>query len=180
MTMRAWWIMAIASLVLVGTPALATENDPTLQALRGELAFFVGQDDEAITSLLAHLDTLASEMAPRLARVHAADEEQVRWLLRDRVLDNLGHKRALEGPDGETFPLTADEIRRTVIGYEAYKIEAYVTAGVFPKRYFGYLDGKWDTATHEVTLVETTHTCTEVINAWLAESSYEFRVTAAR
>ena len=72
------------------------------------------------------------------------------------VVANLREKRALAGGKGEAFLLTADEIRETVIGYEVFKAEVFVSSGVFPKRYFGYVDGKWDTAPFEARLRELT------------------------
>jgi len=66
---------------------------------------------------------------------------QVKTLYLSRVVDNLKQKLDLPG-----FILSQDQIRRTVIGYESFKLEKYVKSGVFPKRYFGYFDLQYDTA----------------------------------
>ncbi len=132
-----------------------------------------------ITGLIEHLDAAAADLATELQAVDAVRREDLEALLRDRVRENLAAKALLPGSDGEIFPLTGDEIRRTVIEYEAFKIEAYVTSGVFPKRYFGYFDGKWDTAGHERTLALTTHECVGVINEWLRESGDPLRINDA-
>ena len=61
------------------------------------------------------------------------------------VVANLTAKQDASPP----FELSVDAIERQVIGYEAFKLESYVTSGVFPKRYFGYLDGERDTGAVE-------------------------------
>ena len=136
-------------------------------------------DSEAASRLEARLDGAAAELATRLRAVGDAPDGDVGLLLRDRVRANLVAKAELAGPGGEAFPLDEEDIRRTVIDYEAFKIEAYVTSGVFPKRYFGYFDGKWDTAAHEATLAGATHTSVEVINRWLVETGQPLRVNDA-
>ncbi len=50
---------------------------------------------------------------------------------------------------------STDELRRRVIDFEVWKCARYLSAGVFPKRYFGYLDGRGDTQIAERTLKET-------------------------
>ena len=42
--------------------------------------------------------------------------------------------------------LDAETAKRTVVEYEMFKAESFVTGGVFPKRYFGYFDERHDTA----------------------------------
>ncbi len=170
--------LLMAAVLLSVTPqdeSREARADPTEISLDASLQAFVG-DDEAVDRLLTAVDDTARDLTPRLAAVGPATEDQVTWLLRDRVLDNLEHKQGLGQQRGRGFAMDEDEIRRTVIGYEAFKIEAYVTSGVFPKRYFGYVDGKWDTAIHEYTLAQTTHTAVEVINRWLAEQGDPLRI----
>ena len=136
-------------------------------------------DGESASRLVEHLDKTSTDLAERLHKIDDAGNEDVDRLLRAQVRANLDAKAKLTGPAGEIFPLTEEEIRRTVIDYEAFKIEAYVTSGVFPKRYFGYFDGKWDTAEHERTLAAITHTSVEVINAWLVETDQPLRINDA-
>ncbi|MBW2258082.1 MAG: hypothetical protein JRI25_26260 [Deltaproteobacteria bacterium] len=50
---------------------------------------------------------------------------------------------------------------------------------MFPKRYFGYFDGKYDTAPLERRLRDATARSAEVIDAWQEEKGVPVRVTAA-
>ena len=168
-------ITAVATFIFV-TPFCAASADPLFEPLQDSLDYFLLHDD-AVDRLIEHTGNTAHGLTPRLAAVGPASEEQVRFLLIEQVVANLERKRAAVGPHGESFPLTEDEIRSTVIEYEAYKIESYVTSGVFPKRYFGYFDGKWETAAHEYILADTVHTAVEVINDWLAAESDPIRIT---
>ena len=148
----------------------------------GDLAEILARfaaDPDAVSRLLVHLDTSAEALATRLGATAPVEGEDVEDLLRERVAGNLAAKARLTGPEGEPFPLAEDEIRRTVIDYEAFKIEGYVTSGVFPKRYFGYFDGKWDTAERERTLAWTTHESVRVINDWLGETGQPWRINDA-
>ena len=62
-------------------------------------------------------------------------------------------RRRLEGYPSEL--LTPERVRRDIVDYEAFKLQTYVTSGVTPKRYFGYLDGELDTAEEERVLRST-------------------------
>ena len=81
--------------------------------------------------------------------------------------------------DGHPFPLTARTIRRTVVDYEAFKLATYVSAGVFPKRYFGYFDLVWDTAAYEKRLRSVVHRAVAIANAGLAAEGSPVRITDA-
>lgn len=91
------------------------------------------------------------------------------------VVANLEGKRGASPP----FELTADAIEHQVIGYEAFKLESYVASGVFPKRYFGYLDGKRDTGEVERSIRATVTATREACNTWLAEQGEPWRITDA-
>ncbi len=91
------------------------------------------------------------------------------------VVANLTAKQGASPP----FELTADVIERQVIGYEAFKLERYVTSGVFPKRYFGYLDGKRDTGEVERSIRTTVSATRVACNAWLTEQGEPWRITDA-
>lgn len=82
----------------------------------------------------------------------------------ENIAQNLADKQSLPLFDGKSFPLTADELKRVVIDYEIFKMKTYLSAGVFPKRYFGYFDERWDTAPRERVLREVTHTAVKLIN----------------
>ncbi len=169
-------ITAVATLCFV-TPLCATSADPLSDPLRETIDYFLLHDSAGIERLILHVDDTSASLTPRLAEIGPATEEQVRTLLVEQVTANLEAKRDANGPHGESFPMTEDEIRTTVIDYEAYKIEAYVTSGVFPKKYFGYFDGKWETAEHEYILAVTVHTAVGIINSWLEAEGDPLRVT---
>jgi len=163
----------------VAETEVESESGPETEAVAEDPAVAIGRfvDAEATSRLVEHLDRAASDLGKRLRATGDAGDDDVGRLLRTQVCANLDAKARLAG--GEIFPMTEDEIRRTVIDYEVFKIEAYVSSGVFPKRYFGYFDGKWDTAEHEGTLARTTHTSVEVINAWLVETDQPLRINDA-
>ena len=130
-------------------------------------------------ALLAELARLAQKTAADLAGIPGPKPGAISEELWRQVAQNLEAKRALPKVGGRTFPLTADEIRRTVFGYEAFRLETYVTAGVFPKRYFGYFDLKWDTAPYERRLREVVHGAVSTLNAALAANGSAVRITDA-
>lgn len=113
------------------------------------------------------LDRTAGELATQLG----ADPALVRARLGKAVADNLAAKGDLE--------LSPDEIGRTVVDYEAFKLGTYVSAGVFPKRYFGYFDLRHDTVDAEWTLREVTDCTVRLINAHQESTGSPVRVSAA-
>lgn len=137
----------------------ATMYDRAAAAIGGYIAA-----EEPRTELLAHLSRTAGDVADRLAKLDAGSHGSIQSLLYANVAANVEAKLADENADGMPLPLTTDELRRTVIDYEAFKLENYVRSGVFPKRYFGYFDGKWDTAAHEATLIDTVRRAVTFIN----------------
>ena len=116
-------------------------------------------------ALVAHLDESAAALSARLNAVGPADPRRVAEILDEQVARNLAEKLALR--DAGALTLDAARLRRTVLDYEAFKLETYVRSGVFPKRYFGYFDLEADTAADEWTLRETVRCATGVINPWL-------------
>ena len=95
------------------------------------------------------------------------------------VVANLAAKREEGERVGVPFPLEEGEIERTVIDYEAFKLRTFLTAGVFPKRYFGYLDDEWDTAEQEKVLRDTVRAAVAVCNEDLAARGSPLRLTHA-
>ncbi len=81
----------------------------------------------------------------------------------------------LEGLAG--LPMTEEKLRRQVIEFEAWKRDTMVSAGVFPKRYFGWFDGEGDTAQDEFRMQEVVIQCRRTINAWSAGRGSDVRVT---
>jgi len=107
------------------------------------------------------------------------NDAQLRAEVAANVARNLDEKRALLPVAGTAFSLTVEEIQRTVIDYEVFKLRTYISSGVFPKRYFGYFDGKWDTAEQERTLQRVVHGAVGVINTFQKAAKSPVRVTDA-
>lgn len=177
-------LLLLLSLLMLGCPAASSEPvvappapDPTpaptrLEAALGAFGNAPGLAGEIESAIAAHAARLSVEL-PTTTPTPVAD---LRAALLDQVCANLEAKAALRGSSGETFPLSADDVRRTVVDYEAFKLSAYASSGVSPKRYFGYFDRRWDTAEHEQRLVEVIRASTPVINAWLTEQGEPWTV----
>ncbi len=125
--------------------------------------------EEAVPELRAFLSTEADrdqtvQYLKREVRRVFPDDPKLRALALENIAQNLADKLTLHPPGGTQFTLTPEELRRTVIDYELFKLKTYLSSGVFPKRYFGYFDEKWDTAAHERVLREVTHAAVKLIN----------------
>lgn len=107
----------------------------------------------------------------QLADAERSLDAQLAPALRSEVTKNLDEKCKAR------LPMSASDIARTVVAYEAFKLSTYVRAGVFPKRYFGYFDEKGDTAPYEVRLREVTKKVVRAINARQAEAKSPVRLT---
>jgi hypothetical protein len=121
--------------------------------------------------LEADLAKAARALQARATKVERCEEKDVASLLTRLVAENLAQKHALH------FPLDAARLRRQVIQAEAFKVETFVATGVFPKRYFGYLDEQWDTAAAERRLKATARKAAHACNRWLENIKAPFRVT---
>lgn len=143
--------------------AYATELDEARAALAASVP------EAELAPLMSELERVAGEAERSLSRVGDAAGARERVYL--AVAQNLREKQAA------ALPMSADAIRRTVIGYEGFKLSAYVEGGVFPKRYFGYLDGQGDTAAYEARLERAARASVEVLNAWQAEQGRPVRVS---
>ncbi|HSA24186.1 MAG TPA: hypothetical protein P5076_22185 [Myxococcota bacterium] len=75
------------------------------------------------------------------------------------------------------LPHPAGDLRRTVLDFEAWKLVRFVRSGVFPKRYFGYLDRRNDTAALEGRLRDITRRVVAVSNAYQAERGHPVRIS---
>jgi len=158
----------LLALLFVGPGAV---DPPPVDPLAAAVRAFVA-DAAFAGELRGRIEAHAARLAPALTAEPAALEA----LLTAQVVANLQAKASLATPGGERFPMSADDVRRTVVDYEAFKLGSYVTSGVFPKRYFGYFDGKWDTAAQERRLVEVVRACTDASNAFLAGQGDPWRV----
>jgi hypothetical protein len=158
----------------LAAPPIAVRSGPRAVIAADLDAFGITATQKA--SLLAELDRLAQKTARELA---GSKPDAIAGALWRQVAKNLEAKRALPAVSGRGLPLGADELRRTVFGYEAFKLATYATAGVFPKRYFGYFDLKWDTAPDERRLREVVHGAVGTLNAALHEQGSPVRLTDA-
>ncbi|MHB8877690.1 MAG: hypothetical protein ACYC8T_28700 [Myxococcaceae bacterium] len=149
-------------LLLAAAPAFAASDTPGDDLIRA----FV-RDPAAAKGVLAHLDTVLQD--------HAGSDPRLRAALMREVTANLGKKRAL----GPAFTLSPGELERTVIDYEAFKLRTFAASGVFPKRYFGYFDERWDTAAREAQLRHAVCAAVDELNAAEAAQSSPLRFTDA-
>lgn len=108
-----------------------------------------------------------------LAASPPSRDADTRAYLKLAVERNLAEKAALG------LELDARTVERTVVEYEAFKLDTFLSSGVFPKRYFGYFDLRHDTAAHEKILRETIREATAIINAYQAARAQPTRVNDA-
>ncbi len=146
--------------------------------LRAVLGYFVKEKAE-IEKLVVVLAAESRKLEEKMAAIGGtAGKDQLRLQLRRQVVANLRAKIKLS-PPGSTFPLRADEIERSVIGYERFKLEKYVSSGVFPKRYFGYFDCKYDTAADEIRLRRTVKQAVTIVNQLQEQKKSPLRISDA-
>ena len=149
-------------------PATLADAEPKV-VVQQHLRTFVSEP-EAL-SLEADLAKAAAALHTRVKKTDRCDADDVELLLTRLVAENLQQKHA------QHFPLDAARIRRQVIAAEAFKVETFVSTGVFPKRYFGYLDEQWDTAAAERRLKIAARKAAHACNRWLENVKAPFRVT---
>lgn len=158
-------------LVAAGASAAAppaTDPEASSQArLRRVLARFL-PDEASIGSVASGIETeIGGLPAGYFAHPAGVSEVAVRDLLRRNIIANLEEKAALASAAGAaSYPLDAGEILSTVAGYEVFKLEVFLRSGVFPKRYFGCFDGKWDTAEYEIRLLRRAHEVVVAVNEY--------------
>ncbi|MFL5321218.1 MAG: hypothetical protein ACJ790_16275 [Myxococcaceae bacterium] len=152
---------AVGAAIAAEQKLAASPDDPLTQVL---------DDPSRAPELRLFRDRAITEAAKGDAKVKA--------LLLANIDENLREKAKLQWK-GQRFHLGAEALRRTVIEYEIWKYRAYVSSGVFPKRYFGYFDGAWDTAAREKELKETTHSAVSVVNAFAQKHGGAVRITDA-
>jgi len=165
-------VLALLALLIVPPASGATPEEE----VRASLAFYVSEPAE-VDRLVGRMEEEARGVAGRL-RAAGYDPSGIEDAVARNVAENLGEK-VRQSRSGPVLPMSAEDIERTVIGYEAFKAESFVTSGVFPKRYFGYFDGKYDTAPLEGRLREATARSVAVIDAWQEEHGAAVRVTDA-
>jgi hypothetical protein len=127
------------------------------------------KDRVAEQAALTRLGQEAKGLEARLSRLQRAPA--MAGTLEREVTQNLALKVAAG------FPLTATQLERQVIDYEAFKVETFVKTGVFPKRYFGYVDEAWDTGPYERRLKVAAKAAAGACNRWLEAEGAALRVT---
>jgi hypothetical protein len=185
---RPLFVLAGPCLLLIACLA-AREREPPLEApppealappppetLDDALRHFLDDPAEA-AALRAELAVEAEALAGRLSEHGPAEPERVRGILEQQVEARLYSWVAKD--QHQPLPVDAERIRRQAIQWESWRLERYVSSGVFPKTYFGFFDEAWDTAEHERTLRRTTACTRRVINAWQVERGSPLRVTDA-
>lgn len=167
-----WLLVGLLTVACTRARAVTPDAGQPVRVTNGEgvglRAQFASLDAGFLNDELEHT---ATALSVRLGAVSPVDRGAVWQQLQQRVAENLEAKRAAG------FPLQVERIRREVIGYEAFKMETFVATGVFPKRYFGYLDEAWDTARYETRLKTVARASVRACNRWLETQRAAFRVT---
>ncbi len=114
----------------------------------------------------------------RREAAHELEPRERRFFIA-QVAANLAAKKALAPVMGSPLGLSLGELEREVIDYEAFKLKSYLTSGVFPKRYFGYFDERWDTAALERELKRVVHRAVALANEDAASQHQAVRITDA-
>ncbi len=157
-------------------PPRAAPSQTPLDSIKANLS---GASEQDRNRLLQHLDEQAGATAKTLAALSKVPASEIESRLVVNVARNLEDKAREVDSRGARLSLSPDELRRTVIDYECFKLETFTTSGVFPKRYFGYFDEKWDTAPYEQVLRETVHASVAIANEFLRERDSAVRLTDA-
>lgn len=169
-------LLTAAFFALPGSgPAAAAPGAPP--SFTGALTRILGPGipvDRVSRDLDGAIETGAASIA---GRVPEASRTAIRDVLRHEVAARLDELAALEEPGPGPFRLSPDEVLAKVAGFEAFKMSAYLTSGVFPKRYFGYFDRRWDTGRHEELLLERAHQVVDAVNAYQAAHDRSTRFT---
>jgi len=106
-------------------------------------------------------------------------EINLKQLLLSEIEKSVDAKAELVGEDGKKFQMSLREIKRMIIEYEAFKLNVFSRSGVFPKRYFGYFDLKWDTGKYEKEMIRTIVEGVAITNRYLKKRGSDIRVTDA-
>ncbi|MFK7931158.1 MAG: hypothetical protein AB8H79_23440, partial [Myxococcota bacterium] len=133
--------------------------------------------DEERADLRVHAQSQARALADVLVDVPAADENGgpvgrgLENYLYGRVESRLRARRAAR------LHTSSQQARDAVVSFEAWRARAFITSGVAPKRYFGFLDAQGDSAQLELRFVRAVRASTDACNAWLSEQGIAWRVT---
>jgi len=168
---------AILTLLLLAAPALAdTEDTHPVDPLEVAISAFV-EDTATRQQTVEEAARRIAAGARDLSAIAEIDSVRIASVLEREVIRNLEAKRRLRAGQLGPFPLTAEELLRTVVEYEIWKLRTYLLSGVFAKRYFGYVDRKWDTAAEEETMLRLAADVVAAINAYQEERGRPTRLT---
>ncbi|MFH1680308.1 MAG: hypothetical protein ABIH26_06640, partial [Candidatus Eisenbacteria bacterium] len=176
-SLRSGLILSSLLLALLPRPTLADKdatNPP--DDLDVAISRFVPDRSER-DPLLAACEERIGRGAAEIAVLAGADAAAVGEVLRREILANLKEKIDLRGAGLGDFPLNHQEILTTVVGYEVFKMRSYLSSGVFPKRYFGYVDRKWDTAEKEDVFLVLVRDAVAAINGHQEEKGRRVRLS---
>ena len=123
-----------------------------------------------------YADKAVAAAARRLATKVSRPPSVLRTALDVQIARNLTDKLAKGAPE-QPFALTLEAAQRQVVDYELFKASVFVRSGVFPKRYFGYIDEHWDTAARERLMRKTVIGAVEVANEVLSKRKADVRIT---
>lgn len=159
-------------IVDAGPPPLATlaTDEPSVVIAQHLRAFVT--EKEAL-ELEAHLAKTATALHAKLKKIDKCEADEVLLTLSSFVAENLQQKYTAR------FPLDGPRIKRQIIDAEAWKLETFVATGVYPRRYFGYVDEQFDTAPYETRMKKTVRDTARACNKWLESQKSVLRVTEA-
>lgn len=167
-------LLGLASFALSVSAGEGDANPPN--DLDVALSRFV-EDRSDRESLRQSAEKRIGRGAAEISLLAGADSAKVAETLRREILANLKEKIDLKGEGLGVLPLSPQEILTTVVGYEVFKMRSYLSSGVFPKRYFGFVDRKWDTAERESVFLALVRDVARTINAHQMEKNRSVRLS---
>lgn len=170
------FLLPLCSFIIISTciPDIGRADDHSEKFLDG-IEYFI-RDEPARKEAAERSFSLVRDGAKEIALTFALPESEVEMVLWREACRNLQEKIDRESSSRGAFPLAAEELFRTVLAYEIFKLRAWLGSGVFPKRYFGYVDQKWDTAGEEAILLDLTHRAVQRINRWQIDRGRSVRL----
>lgn len=121
--------------------------------------------------LVRLVSTEGASLHEALSRRGSADPDTVTRWLSDRVQARLRSRH------GAGLTTSTEQARREIIQFEAWQARSFVTSGVFPKRYFGFVDAQGDSAALELRVMRSVRASTDACNRWLEANEIPWRVT---
>jgi hypothetical protein len=155
-------VSAIFLVCIPTTVVLANINDPCLKA--GRMIALLIPNPVAARRLVSQL---AQER--KHARRRGYEAGYCRALV-ENLQDKLGSQSR-----GVTF--TPEIITASALQFEHFRLRTYISAGVIPKRYFGFFDEQGDSADFEKVLRETISNAVPLINNYAQKAGAHTRIS---